>query len=119
MCATVTLAFSGTAYRLMPSPPRSLIPAVARQDSTFVRTRGAWRSLPTKGASLRVTFHGVRGSYPSPARRTQRYGGNTSSVLVEADAEPPLLLDLGTGISTIAGTGVAEDGFRGNALVTH
>jgi ribonuclease BN (tRNA processing enzyme) len=61
----------------------------------------------------------VRGSYPSPAGRTQRYGGNTSSVLVEVDGEAPLLLDLGTGISSMAGHGVFADGFRGHALVTH
>jgi ribonuclease BN (tRNA processing enzyme) len=43
-------------------------------------------------------------------------------VVVEADGESPLLLDLGTGIASMAstvGNGTAEDGYRGSALVTH
>lgn len=78
------------------------------------------RSCRAKGATLKVTFHGVRGSYPSPSRAAQRYGGHTSSVVVEVDGQSPLLLDLGTGISSAvlphASTGQA---FRGTALVTH
>lgn len=79
------------------------------------------RSCLAKGATLKVTFHGVRGSYPSPSGAAHRYGGHTSSAVVEADGQSPLLLDLGTGVSSSAalpdaGTGEA---FRGTALVTH
>ncbi len=80
------------------------------------------RSCATKGATLKVTFHGVRGSYPSPSHESHRYGGHTSSVVVEVDGQSPLLLDLGTGISSIASLAAhakTGEGFRGTALVTH
>lgn len=72
-----------------------------------------------------VRFFGVRGSTPCDGARYQRYGGNTSCVVIEA-AEPgdhdPIVLDLGTGLRsfgddfTAAGRG---PGFRGSALLTH
>lgn len=47
---------------------------------------------------LTVTFHGVRGSSACHGPATQRYGGNTSCVSVEAPGSRPLLLDLGSGL---------------------
>ncbi len=47
---------------------------------------------------MKVTYYGVRGSCPCSSDRQRRYGGNTSCVLVEADGEPPVVLDLGTGL---------------------
>jgi len=44
-----------------------------------------------------LTFCGVRGSYPVPGRDTRRYGGNTSSLLLEV-AGRHVILDAGTGI---------------------
>jgi ribonuclease BN (tRNA processing enzyme) len=44
-----------------------------------------------------LTFFGVRGSYPVPGKTSRRYGGNTSSLLVEISGHP-LILDAGTGI---------------------
>ena len=44
-----------------------------------------------------LTFFGVRGSYPVPGKNTQRYGGNTSSLLFEI-AGQTVLFDAGTGI---------------------
>jgi ribonuclease BN (tRNA processing enzyme) len=44
-----------------------------------------------------LTFCGVRGSYPVPGKETRRYGGNTSSLLLEV-AGRHILLDAGTGI---------------------
>ena len=61
----------------------------------------------------------MRGSYPSPSQGTHRYGGNTSSVVVDVDGQAPLLLDLGTGITSITASAGSEDGFCGTALVTH
>jgi len=46
---------------------------------------------------MRLTFCGVRGSYPVSDRRMIRYGGNSSSLLLESD-EGAVLLDAGTGI---------------------
>lgn len=69
---------------------------------------------------MRVTFHGVRGSFPYLAPTTQRYGGNTASAAITVDGEPPLLLDLGTGLPHLD---PAEFGdaprLRATALVTH
>ncbi len=44
-----------------------------------------------------LTFFGVRGSYPVPGNMTRRYGGNTSSLLLEAGGRS-VILDAGTGI---------------------
>ncbi len=44
-----------------------------------------------------LTFFGVRGSYPVPGEGTRRYGGNTSSLLLQA-AGRSVILDAGTGI---------------------
>ena len=71
---------------------------------------------------MKVTFYGVRGSYPRPSPKTQRYGGNTSCVVVEVEGQSPLLLDLGTGLASMApsaGGPPGDAGFRGTALVTH
>lgn len=48
----------------------------------------------------RLIFYGVRGSYPVPDRSTAKYGGNTTSILLEAGDEP-IILDAGTGIINI------------------
>ncbi len=44
-----------------------------------------------------LTFFGVRGSYPVPGKETRRYGGNTSSLLLEVSGQV-VILDAGTGI---------------------
>jgi phosphoribosyl 1,2-cyclic phosphodiesterase len=68
---------------------------------------------------MRVTFYGVRGSTPSPSAANQRYGGNTSCVVLEVDGEPPIILDLGTGARLYGRTQPLDGSFRGTALVTH
>ncbi len=50
------------------------------------------------GRPLRVTFFGVRGSCPCSGEQYLRYGGNTACVAVEIGDEPPIVLDLGTGL---------------------
>ena len=50
---------------------------------------------------MRITFWGVRGSYPTPGTSTVRYGGHTSCVQVEVDGRPPLILDAGTGMRAL------------------
>jgi ribonuclease BN (tRNA processing enzyme) len=68
---------------------------------------------------MRVTFYGVRGSTPCQSDDVQRYGGNTSCVLIDAPGEQPLLLDMGTGLRYYGGH--LEDGlpFQGSCLLTH
>jgi ribonuclease BN (tRNA processing enzyme) len=46
---------------------------------------------------MSLTFFGVRGSYPVPGKSTQRYGGNTSSLIFEI-AGQTVIFDAGTGI---------------------
>ncbi|MDQ2754014.1 MAG: MBL fold metallo-hydrolase [Actinomycetota bacterium] len=68
---------------------------------------------------MEVTFYGVRGSCPCPSEANQRYGGNTACVVLQMPGEPPIVLDLGTGLRQF-GAGQPIDGtFRGTALVTH
>jgi phosphoribosyl 1,2-cyclic phosphodiesterase len=69
---------------------------------------------------LDVTFYGVRGSTPCPCRDNQRYGGNTSCVVLEVDGHDPIVFDLGTGLR-FYGEALGRNGtpFRGTALVTH
>jgi phosphoribosyl 1,2-cyclic phosphodiesterase len=69
---------------------------------------------------LDVTFYGVRGSTPCPSRDNQRYGGNTSCVVLDVPGEDPIVFDLGTGLR-FWGEVLGRDGepFRGTALVTH
>ena len=61
----------------------------------------------------------MRGSCPSASQETARYGGNTSSVLVEAAGQPPVLLDLGTGVASFGRQWRAGKAFAGAALVSH
>ena len=46
---------------------------------------------------LELKFYGVRGSTPCSCPATQRYGGNTSCVLVDVPGQDPIIFDLGTG----------------------
>jgi phosphoribosyl 1,2-cyclic phosphodiesterase len=73
---------------------------------------------------VKVTYFGTRGSCPCSSDRYRRYGGNTSCVLVEVDGEPPLVLDLGTGLRALGehlDRPLRESGLplRANALLTH
>jgi phosphoribosyl 1,2-cyclic phosphodiesterase len=68
---------------------------------------------------LEVTFYGVRGSTPCPCDTTQRYGGNTSCVVLESPGSDPIILDLGTGLRFWGATQPHDGSFRAHALVTH
>lgn len=66
-----------------------------------------------------VTFYGVRGSCPSPSEANRRYGGNTACVVVTVPGEPPVILDLGTGLRAFGQTQPDDGTFRASAFVTH
>jgi phosphoribosyl 1,2-cyclic phosphodiesterase len=51
---------------------------------------------------LKIRFWGVRGSFAMSGRDFLRYGGNTTSVELVADAGDRLLIDLGTGATELA-----------------
>jgi phosphoribosyl 1,2-cyclic phosphodiesterase len=72
-------------------------------------------------ASMKIRFHGVRGSTPSPGPMTTRYGGNTSCVEVRTDSEI-LILDAGTGIRSLGAALLREFGSRpipATILISH
>jgi phosphoribosyl 1,2-cyclic phosphodiesterase len=75
--------------------------------------------MASGGPNVNITFFGVRGSTPCASGANARYGGNTSSVVVEAPGAPPILLDLGTGLRYYGDTVPAEQPFRAVALVSH
>jgi phosphoribosyl 1,2-cyclic phosphodiesterase len=68
---------------------------------------------------VEVTFFGVRGSCPCPSPSNQRYGANTACVTLRAGEEPPIVLDLGTGLRAFGETQPLDGTFAGTALVTH
>jgi phosphoribosyl 1,2-cyclic phosphodiesterase len=68
---------------------------------------------------LQITFYGVRGSTPSPSEDNRRYGGNTSTVVLEPTGAPPIVFDLGTGLRVWAESQPLDGSFRATALVTH
>ena len=69
---------------------------------------------------MKAVLHGVRGSTPAPGRDFAEVGGNTSCVSITPEGEslPTLLLDAGTGLSSVTR---ALDGapFRGDIVLTH
>jgi phosphoribosyl 1,2-cyclic phosphodiesterase len=72
---------------------------------------------------MKVRFWGVRGSFPVPGQRTNRYGGNTSCVEVRPHGGDPIIIDAGTGIRRL-GKQLMLDAFgegRGTAhlLISH
>jgi phosphoribosyl 1,2-cyclic phosphodiesterase len=68
---------------------------------------------------MNITFYGVRGSCPAPGAAYLRYGGNTACVVLRADDEQPIVLDLGTGVRSFGLTQPGDGTFRGTALLTH
>jgi len=57
---------------------------------------------------MRVRFHGVRGSCPTPGPRTVRYGGNSVCVEVRLADNTCIILDAGTGIRELGNALIAE-----------
>ncbi len=71
------------------------------------------------GEAFTISFFGVRGSTPCDGRDLQRYGGNTSSVLVDAPGHDPIVLDLGTGSRRLGQRLVGEGVERVTCLLSH
>jgi phosphoribosyl 1,2-cyclic phosphodiesterase len=72
---------------------------------------------------MKVTYWGVRGSYPTPGAATVRYGGHTSCVQVEVEGKAPVILDAGTGMRALgrhlrAGP-LGKGAGSANVLITH
>ena len=67
---------------------------------------------------MKVRFWGVRGSIPVPGPQTNRYGGNTSCVELEAEGCAPIIIDAGTGIRRL-GKELAQREFREGRGTAH
>jgi len=67
---------------------------------------------------MKLTVWGSRGSIASAGPDTQRYGGNTACVEVEAEHDEVVVLDAGTGMRQ-AGIAHAADGRPVHVLLTH
>jgi len=69
---------------------------------------------------MRVVLHGVRGSSPASGADFLRVGGKTSCVAVTPEGydAPTLLLDAGTGLSSVTSV-LAGAAFHGDMLLTH
>jgi len=68
---------------------------------------------------MKITFHGVRGSIPSPGPKTVRYGGNTTCIEIRTDDNALILLDAGTGIFPLAQSIQAEMPLTCHLFITH
>lgn len=68
---------------------------------------------------IRIGFHGVRGSTPCEGPQYQRYGGHSSCVSLEADGQPPIVFDLGTGLRAYGERLGGVHAFHGVVLLTH
>jgi phosphoribosyl 1,2-cyclic phosphodiesterase len=67
---------------------------------------------------MKVTLWGTRGSQAAPGPDTVRYGGNTSCVEVEIEADTRIVLDAGTGLRRFGATLPAAVR-RVDVLLTH
>jgi phosphoribosyl 1,2-cyclic phosphodiesterase len=59
---------------------------------------------------VRITFYGVRGSFPVAHAKVAKVGGNTSCVALRADNAPTLIFDGGTGLRR-CGRDLMDEGF--------
>jgi phosphoribosyl 1,2-cyclic phosphodiesterase len=67
-----------------------------------------------------IRFWGVRGSLPTPGRKTVRYGGNTPCVEVRLPKNNLVIFDAGTGIKDLGDTLIAKgESVTGFIAISH
>ncbi len=71
--------------------------------------------------SHKVTFWGVRGSFPSPRKDTVIFGGHTSCVEIRTAKNELIILDMGTGFLDLGTSIIKEDNAPSKAhiIVSH
>ena len=74
--------------------------------------------LPVRVTAMKVTYRGVRGSVPSPGRRTLRYGGDTPCVVLE-HGPSRLILDAGSGLRALGRDLAQEEEGDVDLLLSH
>lgn len=68
---------------------------------------------------MNIVFGGVRGSFPVSGNEFLRYGGETTSVLIEGQAGERILVDLGTGARRLGERMVEQGADELTVLFTH
>lgn len=77
---------------------------------------------------MKIKIYGTRGSIPSPSIRgfsTKRYGGNTTSLLVNSKKEKRFIIDCGTGLRTLGlelfehKIGTPQNPMKADIFLTH
>lgn len=70
---------------------------------------------------MKITIFGARGSIPTPGIYTKKYGGNTTSILIEFDDNNFIIIDAGTGIKNLGDYLLKnyKKPFDINILITH
>lgn len=68
---------------------------------------------------MQIVLGGLRGSWPIAARNVMKYGGETTSVLVEGEGGERILLDLGTGARALGDRLAAQPHRELLVLLTH
>ena len=68
-----------------------------------------------------LSYWGVRGTLPVPGPGSVRYGGNTSCITFEAEDEPLIIFDAGSGIKNLSDHLLAQGSARisGKLLISH
>jgi len=68
---------------------------------------------------MKIRFWGVRGSIPSPGRKTVRYGGNTTCIEVETNDGQTIIFDAGTGIHQLSQSLLKKLPLSCSLFITH
>ncbi len=68
---------------------------------------------------MEITIWGARGSIPTPAAGTTRYGGNTTCIEARTSAGDILIFDAGTGIRALGETLVQSDIRHCSLFISH
>lgn len=68
---------------------------------------------------MKIRFWGVRGSIPSPGRKTVRYGGNTTCIEIETDDGATIILDAGSGIHPLSHSLLKKLPLSCSIFITH
>jgi hypothetical protein len=68
-----------------------------------------------------VSYWGVHGTLPVPGPKTNRYGGNTPCVTLEAGGEPVFVFDCGSGIKKLSDhlMGQKAQGISARIFISH
>ena len=79
----------------------------------------AWFGRSYWLVSVKITFWGVRGSFPVPGPTARRWGGDTSCVMVEHEELPPIVFDCGTGARELGKVLLSRPGRELDLIFTH